>query len=544
MSFLPDGEGMSATSLLFMTAVYGYVLLTAAVQLGEGSEMLMAVLGPGIVGGLLIPILGAVPDGMIILFSGLSSGTEEEQLSRLDIGLGTLAGSTVCLLTLPWAGAVLLGWRDLDPNTGLAMCKFVDGVKVPKADGPFSWFHSGVTVTPSTAKTVKVMMATSLCYLIIQIPAAVWSSLPEEDQVENEHIPALIGLIVSILGLLGYCVWQMKSSTAEENQLRKAEESRIKMWQYEFGKTFGRFDQVVNDIFSRFDTNHDGTLDPGELGSGLKLLGLPVTDQDLLDRVVKTMDLTGDGKVSLPEFRKAIKLWMSTNGGLLRADTLRAYVENSEVEQASHEPSAGNEPIARTTSEVRDYMTTRLTQTEPIETQNHNPYYGEVEELAVAEEHVENNLWKGCMHLTLGMTLVLVFSDPMVNVLENLAEQIGVGAFYVSFVVTPLASNASEVYSALYFAKSKTGEKVSMAHASLYGAACMNNTFCLAIFFLIIYVDELPWDYSAETMCILMSELGIAALGYKRTIPAWKALIAISIYPLAIIFVIISEIFW
>jgi len=101
MALLPDGEGLSTVGLLFMTLVYGYILLTAAEQIGEGSELLLTALGPGIVGGLVIPILGAIPDGMIILFSGLSGGNQEEMMSQLQIGLGTLAGSTVCLLTVP-----------------------------------------------------------------------------------------------------------------------------------------------------------------------------------------------------------------------------------------------------------------------------------------------------------------------------------------------------------------------------------------------------------------------------------------------------------
>ena len=39
---------------------------------------LCSLYGPGIVGGFLIPILGAVPDGVIILISGLGDGSKEE----------------------------------------------------------------------------------------------------------------------------------------------------------------------------------------------------------------------------------------------------------------------------------------------------------------------------------------------------------------------------------------------------------------------------------------------------------------------------------
>lgn len=54
-------------------ASYGFLLFKAAVLIGDGSEKLLLIYGPGIVGGLVIPILGAVPDGAIVLVSGLGT---------------------------------------------------------------------------------------------------------------------------------------------------------------------------------------------------------------------------------------------------------------------------------------------------------------------------------------------------------------------------------------------------------------------------------------------------------------------------------------
>jgi len=39
--------------------------------------------------------------------------------------------------------------------------------------------------------------------------------------------------------------------------------------------------------------------------------------------------------------------------------------------------------------------------------------------------------------------IVLIFSDPMVDVLSELGNRIDVSPFYISFVLAPLASNAS-----------------------------------------------------------------------------------------------------
>ena len=52
---------------LFLILVYGYFMFVAATYMSDGSELLLEILGPGIVGGLLLPILGAAPDSIIIL---------------------------------------------------------------------------------------------------------------------------------------------------------------------------------------------------------------------------------------------------------------------------------------------------------------------------------------------------------------------------------------------------------------------------------------------------------------------------------------------
>lgn len=52
---------------LFLILVYGYLMFLAATYLSAGSELLLEILGPGIVGGLFLPILGALPDALLIL---------------------------------------------------------------------------------------------------------------------------------------------------------------------------------------------------------------------------------------------------------------------------------------------------------------------------------------------------------------------------------------------------------------------------------------------------------------------------------------------
>ncbi|GKV16423.1 hypothetical protein SLEP1_g27065 [Rubroshorea leprosula] len=57
----------TALGNLFLILVYGYLMYLAATYLSNGSELLLQILGPGIIGGLFLPILGALPDALLIL---------------------------------------------------------------------------------------------------------------------------------------------------------------------------------------------------------------------------------------------------------------------------------------------------------------------------------------------------------------------------------------------------------------------------------------------------------------------------------------------
>lgn len=80
--------------------------------IADGSELLLEILDPGIIGGLLLPVLGAVPDSAIVVVSGAMGSTAEAQ-DQLNVGVGTLAGSTIMLLTIPWAVGLWLARTDI-----------------------------------------------------------------------------------------------------------------------------------------------------------------------------------------------------------------------------------------------------------------------------------------------------------------------------------------------------------------------------------------------------------------------------------------------
>ena len=86
---------------------------------------------------------------------------------------------------------------------------------------------------------------------------------------------------------------------------------------------------------------------------------------------------------------------------------------------------------------------------------------------------------KAVATLLLGVVLCTVFSDPMVDVLAEIAAKSGVPAFYVAFVIAPMISNASEIISSVMQAAKKRRANIDVTYSQLIGAATMNVRFCV-----------------------------------------------------------------
>ena len=136
---------------------------------------------------------------------------------------------------------------------------------------------------------------------------------------------------------------------------------------------------------------------------------------------------------------------------------------------------------------------------------------------------------------------MLLFSDPMVDILDEFGSRTGVPGFFVAFILAPLASNASELIASISYASKKKLECSDVSFGQLLGAAVMNNTFCLAIFLALICFRPLVWTFTAETAAILLIELIMAYYATKTTHTVLDGLCVLSLFPISIIFVYVLE---
>merc|ERR1711968_317375 len=80
---------------------------------------------PSIIGGVILPVLGAVPDAAIIFVACFGHGNAEEDERKVQVGIGTLAGSTIMLITIAFVGSLWMGRCDI--VNGIAVDETLDG---------------------------------------------------------------------------------------------------------------------------------------------------------------------------------------------------------------------------------------------------------------------------------------------------------------------------------------------------------------------------------------------------------------------------------
>jgi hypothetical protein len=153
---LPGGVG-GAVQLLFLLLAYASILFVGSTSIADGSELLLLLPEwSGLVGSVVLPVLGAVPDGAIVLFSGLGPDAQEQ----LDIGVGALAGSTIMLLTIPWFMSVYSGRVSfVDAGPGLARASPYSRPKLAEGGKEFGWLTTGVECTPAVRAAVSPTVA-------------------------------------------------------------------------------------------------------------------------------------------------------------------------------------------------------------------------------------------------------------------------------------------------------------------------------------------------------------------------------------------------
>mmetsp|Transcript_25100 Transcript_25100/g.28927 ORF Transcript_25100/g.28927 Transcript_25100/m.28927 type:complete len:563 (+) Transcript_25100:56-1744(+) len=545
------------TGLLWLSITYGYVLFYASNLISEGSDLLMLIPSlAGLVGGTVLPLLGAVPDGAIMLFSGL--GDIDDAQESLSVGVGALAGSTIMLLTIPWFLSVYSGRVSIISKNGGKTLNYHGKPKLtPKlTDG------TGVQATSTIKHGATIMILTIVPFLLIQIPASVIGRSDEAELAAKERWFAFVAFFICITGFVLYLYVQVKiSHTGEDTDKRTAimkrlilsgeisisaalsdtvsieaqrmdNENKQKNQNY-YSSMEEYFEQenpsnfripsavkdllheILRELFSKYDLDHSNDLDRVETSTLLMDLNEHVSN-DELEKTFKRYDSDNDGVINYDEFVSALY-------GIMMSRYHRKNINNLENSLVDSEGRPiNNDEVVDEQSEEEDM---------PDDFAHLSP-----------DEQKKAILRRSIFLLGVGTTMVLVFSDPMVDVMKEVAVRTNIPSFYVSFILAPLASNASEVIASIYYASKKTRKTITVSLSALEGAASMNNTFCLAILMGLIYFRGLAWEYTSETIAIVVVQIIVGSMVLRSDIiTTFQASIILLLFPLSIMFIAIMK---
>jgi Ca2+/Na+ antiporter len=543
-----DGSGL--LQVFFLGAVYAFVLFNASNLISDGSELLLLVPAmAGIVGSIVLPVLGAVPDGAIVLFSGMGPDAQEQ----MSVGVGALAGSTIMLLTIPWALSVYAGRVNLDSQGRGNYVRpkgAAQGWSKLSPAGNANLFHTGVVLFDEIPTNAKTMIVTSLSYLILQIPALKYTGTAQRDsaidhaQVAASEKPfAFVAFLVCMLAFIAYLYWNVKRSSQVANDaidevrvaaIRRGEISLSGVLAEEVAQIrkkspdvntaltsraqVKRVQDIIRPFFHVYDQNRDRRMDADELQVFFRDLGEIVSREEAEKWIVEA-DKDKSGFIEFDELVAATLKYIIAKYEL-ETQNRKIEMNRIHVESNRHIDVSGDDEEEEEEEEVPE----------------------DLAHLSIAEQQRKIKIRAAYM-MFIGTVLVLIFSDPMVDVLSEVGARTGIPAFYVSFVVAPLASNASELIASYNYALKKTSKTISISVSALLGAACMNNTFCLGIFAALMYFKSggLVWEFSAETLAILLVELTIGVIALRKTQRLVDAIFVFALYPASIALVYLLE---
>jgi len=547
----------------FLTLVYGGILCFAAQYIGDGGEAFLdlEVFSPSIIGGIVLPVLGAVPDAAIIFVSGMG-GTKLEVERKIAIGVGTLAGSTIMLLTTLLGGCLFVGRCDINMK-GEAVDQTLNGKRWHK-NQPLGFeemcshaYTTGISHSGDVLRIKWFMLGTSLLYLCAQVPEWIFND------PEITRRSCFVGAIVCTVFLFIYLIDGAMQDQGEESEIGGMEKVRFKtqMKQNAIVSQFEKFrkvqvneavklgsltdeaarpllisanDQITRAVSSRRQTAVADLIDP--------FTG--AVNPKVVEQMFTAFDTDGNDFLDEIETEKFLKVVFMSSG----ETDVPAAVFEALTEHQHPMPTEGGDCYGSCTSKSaekgikviwrKDFLdfVCELVMTQA----NANAQDEEVEAEENEDEDDDDDtedvtLLGATAQILLGGILVALFSNCLVDCIDIIGIETGIPNFVIGFVLCPLVSNASEAISSLRFASHKKKRNSSVTFAQIYAACTMNNTMGLATFFGIVWYRDLHWNYGAEVISITAVTWLVGLVTCRQTtIRLWVGWFAVALYPICL----------
>ncbi|KAI9403123.1 hypothetical protein POPTR_001G375300v4 [Populus trichocarpa] len=566
---------------LFLIAVYEYMLFHGEGYLASGGEKIFRILGPGVFGASAFQVLGALPESLILLASGLLN-TREVAQEYVSTGVGLLAGTSILLLTMLWGTCVIAGSVQSSKPT----------ISNTSSSRLLSWFTEfGVTTDLETSYTARIMGLSVLPFLILQIPKIFNSN-------SGEYLTILISLVVSVASLLIYFFYQIFEPWIQKRRLEyvKYDEALLRILQLVQERALGSIltgegapnINAIQRLFEEIDEDGDDCISPSEVRKlllDIKSTGMNIDKDNASEELIKVLDLNDDKKITKEEFVHTFTKWLEetkyamekryfTINSLKRTyQVFHPFVESKRKERemkrnlmseiVSHlqsvalgnlikEDGTPDSPTIRRLFEEIDRDADNCISKDELKELMKKIEIGkiswDVDEAAekimealdtsgdqmIDEKEFAEGIVSWLINTSENVTPVSSRSQDDNN--RNFSEDAGIPSFFVSFVLVPLATNARAATSAITTACRKKSITTSLTFSEIYGGVFMNNVLGCSVLLFLVYARGLTWEFSAEVLVVLITcAIMSLVVSFHSDFPLWTSFMAFLLYPFSLL---------
>jgi len=126
----------------------------------------------------------------------------------------------------------------------------------------------------------------------------------------------------------------------------------------------------------------------------------------------------------------------------------------------------------------------------------------DVETAEDSSSGIEQPLWKGIGYLLLGGSMILLFSEPFIEAVVDIAELAKVNPILLAFFLAPVASEMPEILESISLSRKGHRQSINVAVSNLMGGTITKTTLLCGIFSYYGVANSYAWESPNYTLSL------------------------------------------
>eukprot|EP00164_Ancoracysta_twista_P011640 GFYU01018026.1.p1 GENE.GFYU01018026.1~~GFYU01018026.1.p1 ORF type:complete len:455 (+),score=43.84 GFYU01018026.1:162-1526(+) len=212
ISWMPCSS--SVVGNLFLLVAYAALIFGANTYLNQGLDAIAERVQPGIVNGLIFPLLKQASAITFLLAGSIQPSNRSHSDSErwMSASVGGLAGTVVLLLTVVLPAAMHRARTDVDRQID------VDDLQMSQKP----WYKLGLVLENDVKRATKIAGGTSLICVFLQGPVFAHESLPSHDASRRESSMLVWGFVLCLVNFIAFGTYHVRNSIVQTQGIQMA----------------------------------------------------------------------------------------------------------------------------------------------------------------------------------------------------------------------------------------------------------------------------------------------------------------------------------